>query len=101
MQAPKSSQFLIQKFFQFELRISDSLKCVWNYFYFLSPNLRAPLMNSGLCGKANLVDVDINTVYDLIRNNCSRSLQFGSSKNLEFDLESLETEMKDRFVVGK
>ena len=58
-------------------------------------------MGSDVCGRANLVDVDKYTVEEIIRSHCVRPLHYGATNTLEFDMDALEKEMRDRFVLGK
>merc|ERR1719204_2509710 len=83
--------------------IVDHLVQIHNRFMTESGNsdATAPIMNSDVCSKANLTDVDKETVEALVRSHCVRPLRYGASNKLEFDLEALEKEMKDRYVLGK
>jgi len=61
----------------------------------------APTMNSDVCTKQNLVDVDKKIISDLIRSHCVRALRYGSNQKLAFDMKALEVDIRDRYVLGK
>jgi len=89
--------------------IVDHLVTVHNNFLtdagLLSSNqeldMGAPTMNSDVCTKQNLVDVDKKIVSDLIRSHCVRALRYGSNQKLAFDMKALEVDIRDRYVLGK
>lgn len=83
--------------------IVDHLVQINNRFISESGNAdaTAPIMNSDMCSKANLTDVDKETVEALVRSHCVRPLRYGANNKLEFDMEALEKEMRDRYVLGK
>merc|ERR1719350_1400211 len=68
--------------------IVDHLVQIHNRFMTESGNTdaTAPIMNSDVCSKANLTDVDKETVEALVRSHCVRPLRYGASNKLEFDL---------------
>merc|ERR1719499_2775286 len=64
-------------------------------------DMGAPVMNSDVCTRQNLVDVDKDFVNSILRSHCVRALEYGSDTKVDFDLEALEVDIRDRFVLGK
>eukprot|EP00494_Astrolonche_serrata_P033361 UN33630 len=60
-------------------------------------------MNSDVCTRENLVDVDRNTINKVIRDHCVRPLCYGSenSNKIKYDLQALEQDIQIKYVLGK